>query len=226
MHKNEILNIIKSTSIAVVVCLLATALAAPAHAEFNRNSLDNWHRLELRAGFWDSGQGDKLSFLTHTDEMTRVANVSGAVSYAYWVHDRLATDITLKGLVAGATSYNDGAVVSDSSLVVTSALVGFRLYPFATSRSPIRLYLTAAAGPCFGVEYHEEFNNGFVEETRVMGTIGSYVGGGLDVRMGRHLMAGIHAGYNLMADFPEPVGARYNYSGAEITAGISLLLGR
>lgn len=39
-------------------------------------------------------------------------------------------------------------------------------------------------------------------------------------------MAGLHAGYNLMADFPESVGRKYNYSGVEVTAGISLLLGR
>lgn len=77
--------------------------------------------LELRAGFWDSGQHDNLSFVVHTEDMTRVGNLSGAFSYAYWVDDRFATDITVRGLVAEATSFQRGSSMSDSSVVVTSA---------------------------------------------------------------------------------------------------------
>jgi hypothetical protein len=214
--------------IAVVCCALTAALAVPVSAGFNRNSLQGWHRLEFRAGFWDSGQRENLSFVVHTEDMTSVGNLSGALSYAYWVEDRFVTDITLRGLVAEATTFERGTGVSatDSSVVVTSALVGFRAYPFASSRSAIRLYVTAAIGPYLGIEYRKETGPLFVEETRVVGTFGSYLGGGVDIRMGRHLMAGLHAGYNLMADFPEPVGQNVNYSGVEVTAGISVLLGR
>ena len=56
-------------------------------------------------------------------------------------------------------------------------------------------------------------------------TFGGYLGGGLDIQVGRHLMLGIQAGYNTMLDFSEPVGYEDNYSGVEFSAGFSVLFG-
>jgi hypothetical protein len=103
---------------------------------------------------------------------------------------------------------------------------GVRLYPFSSTLTPFRPYLTAAIGPYLGIEARSEFDGGAVEHITTMGAFGGYLGGGLDFQFGWHIMDGVHAGYNLLADFPETLGSRRNYSGVEITAGISLLLGK
>lgn len=210
---------------AVLIFLVAMLiLPGIARASETDQSLEGRHRLELRAGFWDAGMQQSFSVTPYRVETTRVENVAGAFSYAYWVNDRVATDITLKGMVAGVTSVEWSSGVTDSAVVLASAMFGVRLYPISSARSPLRPYITAAVGPFLGVESHKEINFRVSEHVKTLGTVGGYLGGGVDFQMGRHMMAGIHVGYNVMADFPETLGLEKNYSGAEFSAGISLLL--
>ena len=58
------------------------------------------------------------------------------------------------------------------------------------------------------------------------GTIGGHLGGGVDVHLGRHWTLGVSAGYNWMADFSEPIGARDNYSGFGASVGLGFLFGK
>jgi hypothetical protein len=76
------------------------------------------------------------------------------------------------------------------------------------------------------VESTKEVDFGVTTHTKTLGTYGGYFGGGLDLQMGRNFMLGIAMGYHLMADFPEPLAGEENYSGIELGAGLSLLLGR
>jgi hypothetical protein len=216
----------KHSRFPLLLLLLVTVSTTPeiVNASETERSLEGRHRLELRAGFWDAGMQQSFSVTPYRMETTRVENVAGAFSYAYWVNDRVATDITLKGMVAGVTSVEWSSGVTDSAVVLASATFGVRLYPISSARSPLRPYITAAVGPFLGVESHKEINFRVSEYVRTLGTVGGYLGGGVDFQMGHHMMAGIHVGYNVMADFPETLGLERNFSGVEFSAGISLLI--
>lgn len=191
-------------------------------------SLSGTHRLEISAGYWDSGSRQKLFPGKYVGEMNTVNDVSGAFSYSYWGHDRLATFVTIKGLAAEITSIDRGPRTDEAAVVVTSAVFGVRLYPVASESFPIRPYVSAGVGPYLGIESHREYLDCEYRcdaTTRTLGAFGGLVGGGLDIRVGRHVMTGIQVGYNVMSDFREPLGTDRNYSGAEFSAGISLLLG-
>jgi len=192
-----------------------------------KRSLADRHRLELRFGYWESGQQRQAPRPDdYVVEMTRVEDVVGAFSYAYWVHDQLATDVTLTALVVEVVSIDEFPGGSESAVVLTSAMFGLRLYPISSARTPLRPYVSAGIGPYMGIQSHRDLNFHAVEQVKTLGSFGGYVGGGVDIQMGRHLMAGIHAGYNLMADFREPIGLEDNYEGVVITAGLSVLLGK
>ncbi len=60
---------------------------------------------------------------------------------------------------------------------------------------------------------------------RTMRSVGGQIGAGIDLQINRHVMLGARGGYNLMADFEEPLGGRDNYSGAEFSLGLSWLFG-
>jgi hypothetical protein len=62
--------------------------------------------------------------------------------------------------------------------------------------------------------------------SRTQVTIGGHVGGGVDVHLGRNWCLGLNAGYNWMADFPDPTGGRDNYSGFELALGFGWLFGK
>lgn len=215
----------------VATGLLAVAISAGAAPEdpgesAGGPSLAGRHRIELRAGYWESEQLAHTSPVFYVERTTRVENVLGVLSYAYWSHDQVATDITLRGQVAGATSFKNRIGTTDSTVVVTSLLFGVRLYPVPSRVTPFRPYLTAAIGPYLGIEARSEFDGRKVEHITTAGAFGGYLGGGLDFQFGRYVMAGVNVGYNLVADFPEALGLKRNFSGVEMSAGISLLLGR
>ncbi len=199
-----------------------------SHPAIIHRSLAGRHRLEFRAGYWDSGRHQRLSPHVYIQEKTHVEDLVGAFSYAYWAYDKMATDITFKGLVAEVTSIDGASGESESAVIITSAMFGIRFYPVSSALSPLRPYITASVGPYLGIESHKEtenHTNHTVKTTKTLGTFGGYLGGGLDIQIGRRLMVGVHAGYNVMADFPETLGIENNYSGVELSAGISLLLG-
>lgn len=189
-------------------------------------SLAARHRLELRMGFWDSGTPRSLPAGTFATEVTRVEDLVGAFSYAYWVHDQLATDVTIRGLVADATSIERTSGKTENVIVIASAMFGVRCYPFLASTTPLRPHISAGVGPYVGVESHKRTYDDVVEETKTLSSFGGYVGTGFDIQMGRHLMAAVNVGYNAMVDFPEPLGLKKNYSGVELSAGIGVLLGK
>lgn len=92
----------------------------------------------------------------------------------------------------------------------------------------LRPYVAAAVGPYLGIESYEEIDaggNSTVQRTKTLGSFGGYLGGGLDIQFGRHLMFGVQAGYNAMVDFPETLKHGDNYSGFELSAGFSVLFG-
>jgi hypothetical protein len=216
-----------------MLCLAATLLTicgfvAVAKGEMpgSANSLANRHRLELRVGYWNSGQLQSSTSESPLRASSSVEDIMGAFSYAYWVSDNVATHVTFSGLVAVASSITAPAIVADSTVVLSSALLGFRYYPVPAHRTPLLPFLSVGAGPYLGVESTRRVSSGIHESTRVLGTFGVQLGGGLDIPMGRHFMAGINVGYNMLADFPEPVAGKANYSGIEVGAGISLLLGK
>jgi outer membrane protein W len=187
-------------------------------------SLAQRHRVEFRMGYWDSGYRQSVSRDTPATESSQVENLVGAFSYSYWAQEQLATHVTMRVLVAEATSSARFSYVSDEYyVVVTSATFGARFYP-TTYLSPLRPYVTVGVGPYIGIEDSKECDTRMVKTTEVLGTFGGHVGVGFDIQMGRHFMLGVNAGYNLMVDFQEPLGGEKNFNGVEFGAGISLLI--
>jgi hypothetical protein len=189
-------------------------------------SLQDRHRLEFRVGYWDA-QLSRASLPTVTaEEWTRVENVTFAISYSHWLHDKLATDVSFRALIAEATVIERPAQDWENAVLINSATIGFRLYPISSRRTPLRPYITAGVGPYIGVEYRRDLEDRDIESMTAMGTVGSYAGGGLDIQMGRHMMAGLRLEYNSIVDFPDALAGQRNHSGLEFSAGISVLIGR
>jgi outer membrane protein W len=210
---------------SLVLLLVALTLVLPVTAGAQR-SLEGRHRIEFSVGYWDAGQRRNPLVEVHDENMTHVQDLVGTLSYSYYSHDQLATNITLSGLVADAISFESAMGSSDSVVVVSSLMLGARFYPFSSSRTPIRLYLSGGMGPYVGVQAYDSANNHNVTRVTTTASFGAYVGAGIDLQMGQYAIAGIQVTYNEMADFPEPIGLESRYNGVAVSAGISVLLGK
>ena len=62
--------------------------------------------------------------------------------------------------------------------------------------------------------------------TRAAMTFGGFLGGGVDVLLGRRWSLGVSAGYNWMADFSQTIGTRRNFSGVDVGIGIGWMWGK
>lgn len=186
------------------------------------------HRLAFGAGYCDSGVRGFESRIGPVRTETRVNDLLLAVSYAYRSSENLQTQITLRSLVAEASSITMSTGVADEAVVVSSAIVELRYSFIRAGNSAVRPFLTAGVGPYIGVdsrvESRDEIDREPTTETRVLGAFGGRVGTGLDFPVGRHFMFEMQVGYMLMADFPHELGGRRNYSGIELGGGISLLI--
>lgn len=205
---------------ALLMVLVATDAAA-VDAEF---SVANRHRIEFGVGYWDSGYRQSSSRSFPGWESSQAENLVARFSYSYWTTERIAPSLTFKVLVAQATSNSKFYYEWEERYVVVNAvMIGARFYPFA-SLAPLRPYISVGVGPYIGVDDRKHRDFRWENHTTVLGTFGGHVGIGIDLQMGRHVMLGLHTGYNLMADFEEPLAGEDNFGGVEVGAGISLLI--
>jgi hypothetical protein len=210
--------------IALLVLFSSQAVAQDDSAT-DASTLVNRHRLDFRVGLWNADHLKAESSTSPVQVKTSVEDLMGAFAYAYRVQEHLATHLTFSGLVSEVSSITGPRGVTDNTVVLSSALFGVRYYPVTSTRSPLQPYFSLGMGPYIGVESTSQVGLQIIEKTRVLGTFGGQLGGGLDLQLGRHFMAGINLGYNLMADFSEPLAGRENYNGFEASAGLSVLFG-
>lgn len=214
----------KNWTLVVTLFLLLGVVSTAAASR--AQSLVNRHRIGLRMGHWDSELPHEARQTCSGTVETNVKDLLSAVYYSHRIEPSLAVHLTLKGLLARARSSTGVWGDCSRAVVITSVLFGLRHYPLSFVDSSLQPFLEAGAGPYFGVESWKQDVWCCDSTTRTESTFGGYIGGGLDVQMGRHLVADFNVGYNLMADFPNRIAGEDNYSGVEIGVGISVLLGQ
>jgi hypothetical protein len=130
---------------------------------------------------------------------------------------------TLRATVRAETNISG---VSSETAVVAPVLIGLKHYVFATQQaSSTRPFLSASVGMYIGNQTTTQVGNQIVTESRTEAAFGGLAGGGVDFILSHRLIANVAVGYNLITDFQNPIGGSKNYSGPQMTFGLSLLLG-
>ncbi len=173
---------------------------APAFIPIPEANVDPWSVLSgLTLGYWITE--DFSVNLSYSALGSEVANITGPPS----VDSRLSrVDISLASVQLGVGRHFDLPYLSPLMRAQVTTSVG------------------SFIGHVDGETVGDEAPLGW---KRTMRSVGGQVGAGIDLQISRHIMLGARGGYNLMADFEEPLGGRDNYSGAEFSLGLSWLIG-
>jgi len=180
------------------------------------------NRIALRWGMWNT-PGSRVTV------GVGMSDLFGGIEYARYVREDLSIAITFVGLagIVGTESTNEGLFAGTAD--IGSVQVLSRWNPFAKGREAesIKPYVAVGLGPVFGSSVGTFSGSG----TRLAGvneqaTVGGHVGGGVDFHLARWFSVGVNGGYNWMADFSTPVGARSNYSGPEFGMTFGFLFGK
>ncbi len=177
-------------------------------------AVEGRHRLELRLGMWRTSENPTVSPLVGTDD------VVGGLQYTRYLKENLSITFAIEGL---ESQVGDGAV---STVVVFPLAVRWNPLSFGRQNDGIKPFISAGAGPVLG-----ENVSGYTDSrygsagVRTSATVGSYLRAGADFHFARSFAIGADAGYNWLADFDQPVGARRNYSGFSMSLGLGWLFG-
>jgi hypothetical protein len=156
---------------------------------------------------------------------TDAGGVSAGFTYARWASNELAYTVGIGALSVDAkTSVGTGGVETRTAVVVP-ILVGLRRYLSASNpESGARPFGSVEAGPFIGHESATSVGSTVGVESRGETAFGGRLGLGLDFGTGR-VSFGVHAGYDLMTDFAEPIGGKTNHSGFELGLAVGLSFG-
>jgi hypothetical protein len=131
----------------------------------------------------------------------------------------MALDVSTETAVVG---------VSTNSSVVTVVRLGLKQYfPSSSYGGSVRPFVKGGIGVFAGTQSGtvvRTFATVTVEE-RSESAFGGMLGGGVDFFLGDHILGEVLLGYDLMSDFKKPIGGSENYSGPELSFGISYLFG-
>lgn len=188
------------------------------------------HRVELRLGVWrDSGGPEAPPKIAVGAQLL---DFRGGLQYTRFLREDLAATLSLDVLAAEADLVTFGGASSSGTSQQRSQIiflpVGLRWdpQPGDLRTRPVKLHIGAGLGPVIGLHAGGSVDHATVfAGTRAAMTLGGFVGGGVDVLLGRRWSLGVNGGYRWTADFSETIGTRKNYTGVDAGIGIGWMWG-
>ena len=232
--------------VALVLPLLAVPFALPAQtvsqSDATARSLHGKHRIEVGVGFMtELSASNQVSFggATTRNEAT---GIGGSLAYTRWLRDAWALNFSVGMVDADASVSVSGLATSIVSAAVIPLLLGIRYQPVGvTTGDTFRPYVSASVGPFVGTASNVQTSLGFslppgsssisAAETAASVTsyteaaLGSRIGVGADVLLGRRFTLGFGVGYCLVTDFDRRIGSETNYSGPDVTLSFGIVFG-
>jgi len=187
-------------------------------------SLEGRSSLDLNLGLWHESRAANELTLPGVRSSAKSNGFIGGIAFSHWLKENLAMTVEFGVLFGEASSTVNISGVSQRSSSVVPLLLGIKYYvPEPEMKSSVRPFLSLAAGPYMGFEAE---NTVLVQENRSETALGMRLGGGIDFLLSRHWKLGVDLGYNLMADYSTPIGARKNYNGPDFSLGFGFVFGR
>lgn len=178
--------------------------------------------IEISLGLWM--QASAKSQVTAGNVNFNANGLSGSVAYWYGLRDQLYLGVSASITRAEASSVAGLSGTSQKVSAVFALQFGVRYWLSQPEEEIASLvpYIQGTLGPVFGFEAR---NTLLVQEARTETAIGSRISAGVDLFTSRSFAIGLQAGFLLMADFAQPVGARRNFNGPDFSLGVAFLWG-
>jgi hypothetical protein len=183
------------------------------------------NRIDAQLGLWDKGSTNTAgAVFAGTDEGSLLVGIR----FTRFLSETLAISAGLEAAPgpSGTVVATPDVFAGDST--VFSIPIAAHWNPFPSwGRAELRPHLSVGLGPVFGTaEGTSVSGSRVIAGTHTEVSIGGDLGVGVDLHLGRAVSLGLDAGYRWMADFPEPVGARDNYSGFTLAVRVGWLFGK
>ncbi|HKK20904.1 MAG TPA: hypothetical protein VJ983_05475 [candidate division Zixibacteria bacterium] len=190
-------------------------------------TLTGRHQVGLNVGFWSQVTSSRTEIgIEGVTTSVKSGGTMGGFMYGHWLNEKAEITLGVSTLRATVRAETNVSGVSSETAVVAPVLIGMKRYIFVSQQtSSTRPFLSASVGMYVGNQTTTQVGNQIVTESRTEAALGGLAGGGVDFILSHRLIANVAVGYNLTTDFQNPIGGSKNYSGPQMTFGVSLLLG-
>jgi outer membrane protein W len=221
IHKRDLI-VLQARSLMAIL-LSVSILPASASGQ----SLAKRHQIELLMGGWNQVTDNRTEVGPEGVETTVGSNgFVGGIAYGHWLQEDLAFRISAGLMAASIDVETSAAGVSTDFAAVVPVLFGMRYYFLKSTRGEqFRPFVGASAGSFVGSQETIRTGVTVTTESRTEVALGGEAEAGVSILLSNRVMATIAAAYDFLTDFDQPIGGSSNYSGPQITLGISLLLG-
>jgi len=211
----------KNTLLAYM--LLTVMVSASTSAQ----SLDKRHQIELRIGGWSQVTNDRTEVGASGVTTTVARNgFIGGFAYGHWLQEELAFRISAGVMAANIEVQASVSGVTTDFAAVAPVLFGLRYYfPTSTYGEQFRPFAGVGVGTIVGSQEIVQTGVTVVTDSRTEAAFGGEVEAGVSIVLGKSVLATVAVAYDLMTGFNQPIGGSRNYSGPQMTLGLSLLLG-
>ncbi|MDH3216239.1 MAG: porin family protein [Candidatus Krumholzibacteria bacterium] len=213
-----------------IVCLSLTVLSSGAArsstSDEKPRSLRGKHRIELGIGLLSAVRTASEVEVGGITTSSDVQGVIWKIAYAYHVENDVAVGLSLGGLSFEATTSVSGSGVLTESASVVHLLFGVKYQPsrFALGDAA-RPYVSASVGPYFGSASNVRVGTTISTQSLSETALGSRLGIGVDILLGRLFTLGVGFGYHVVSDFDSRIGSEKNYSSPEFGISFGIAFG-
>jgi outer membrane protein W len=219
------MSTIRNLITLTAICMPITSLAQTA-GDPNTVSLRGRHEITLSIGMLSALSASSEVSVANVDMTSEVNGLIGSIGYAYWFSDEWAAGVSVGMTNADASMSVSGAGAYMESAAVYPLLIGLEYKPRALAiGSALRPNVYAYIGPYFG--YASDVRAGWdtgAESYSEM-ALGSLLGAGLDLSLGKRFTLGAAVGYRFVTDFERRIGSEKNHSSPEFSLSLGFAIG-
>lgn len=140
---------------------------------------------------------------------------SGNIFFSHWLQENLSLKLSAGLLTGSANVVINSMSTTQQASAVFPILLGLNYYILEpTSSDAIRPFISASIGMYVGSEAK---NTTLSQQVHSENSIGGRLGLGSDFLVSNHFILGANLGYNLMADFSNPVAGKKNFNGLDFS---------
>ena len=212
------------------VALFALGLPITALAQdtgrFDSNPFRGRHEIEISIGLLSGLSTTSEASVGGISTKATTTGFAGSLSYGYWFADEWAINLSVGVANADASTSVGGTGASVESAVVVPILVGVKYAPLGLAiNEKLRPYAFASLGPHFGFASDVRAGVSTGTEAYTETALGSRLGFGMELLLGRRFTLGFAAGYRLVSDFGRRIGSEKNHSSPEFSLSLGIVIG-
>jgi outer membrane protein W len=202
-------KIIKKIEFLLSICVISNIAFAQSYQLNDRSAIG------FNLGLFTGSKSANSVAIDGINSEVSSNGFAGNIFFSHWLQENTALTLSA-GLLTGSSNVSVNVLnTTQQASTVIPILLGLNYYFLdPTSSDAIRPFISTSVGMYIGSEAKNTMISQQVHSETAMG---GRAGIGIDFLISSHFILGANLGYNVMANFSNPIGGKRNFNGADFS---------